>query len=209
MEMQAPCGESRPPTHSKSLLRAEILARRKALTSEEIADRSSIAGDHLFSTPEFAAARVVMFFVTFGSEIQTLPMIARALADPKRIAAPRAERSTRSLVPAEITDPSCDLAPGAHHILEPGPQCAVIEPHLLDVVIVPAAVWAEDGYRLGYGAGYYDWFLSRNPRAVRIGLGLEVQVVPCVPYDAHDLPVDVLVTDAGVRRYSHRSGAHD
>ena len=148
-----------------------------------------------------------MFFVTFGSEIHTLPMIERALMEGKRIAAPRAERSTRSLVPAEITDPGRDLAPGAHRILEPAPHCPTVEPCLLDAVIVPAAAWAEDGYRLGYGAGYYDRFLSRNPRAVRIGLGLEVQVVPCVPHDAHDLPVDLLVTDAGVRTYSHRSGS--
>ena len=207
--MQVPCGESRLRTDSKSLLRAEILARRNALTSERIADMSSIASDNLFSTPELAAARLIMFFVTFGSEIHTLSMIARALAGGKRIAAPRAERSTRSLVPAEITDPDRDLAPGTHRILEPAPRCPVVEPHLLDVVIVPAAVWAEDGYRLGYGAGYYDRFLSHNPRAVRIGLGLEVQVVSCVPHDTHDLPVDLLVTDARVRRYSHRSGARD
>jgi 5-formyltetrahydrofolate cyclo-ligase len=148
-----------------------------------------------------------MFFVTFGSEIHTLPMIEHALAEGKRIAAPRAERSRRVLVPAEITNPKRDLAPGAHHILEPTPHCPTVAPDVLDAVIVPAAVWAEDGYRLGYGAGYYDRFLARNPRAVRIGLGLEVQVVPCVPHDAHDLPVDVLVTDAGVRTYSHRSDA--
>jgi 5-formyltetrahydrofolate cyclo-ligase len=205
--MQAPHGESRLRIDSKALLRAEILARRNALTARQIADRSSRAGDHLFSAPEFAAAHVVMFFITFGSEIHTLPMIVRALAEGKRIAAPRSERTTRSLIPAEITDPDPDLVPGAHRILEPAPHCLAVEPDLLDVVIVPAAVWAEDGYRVGYGAGYYDRFLSRNPRAARIGLGFEVQVVPCVPRDAHDLPVDLLVTDVGIRTYSHRSRA--
>ena len=166
-----------------------------------------MAAEHLFSTPEFAAAHTVMFFITFGSEIHTLPMIRRALAEGKRVAAPRADRNTKCLVPAEVTDPGLGLAPGAYGILEPTPSCPTIEPGMLDAVIVPAAVWAEDGYRLGYGAGYYDRFLSRAPRAIRVGLGLEVQVVPQVPHGEHDVPVDLLVTDAGVRRFSHRSGA--
>ena len=72
----------------------------------------------------------------------------------------------------------------------------------IDAVIVPAAVWGEDGYRVGYGGGYYDRFLLRVLSAVRIGFGLELQVVPAVPHEEQDLPVDVLVTDAGVRRFT-------
>ena len=74
----------------------------------------------------------------------------------------------------------------------------------IDVVIVPAAVWAEDGFRVGYGGGYYDRFLDLIPRASRLGLGLELQVVPGVPHGSHDLPVDVLITEARVLRFPRR-----
>ena len=70
-----------------------------------------------------------------------------------------------------------------------------------------AAAWGADGYRVGYGGGYYDRFLAQAPRAVRVGLGLEVQVVPSVPHGPQDLPVDVLVTDARVRRFGAREDA--
>lgn len=191
----------------KSHLRRKVTACRNALGAEEIARRSAAAADHLFRLPELTAARLVMFFVSFGSEVDTLPMIRRALAAGQRVAAPQAIPATRSLVPCEISDPEADLAPGAHGIREPRNGCPAVEPDDVSVVLVPAAVWAEDGYRLGYGAGYYDRFLPRAPRASRVGLGLEIQVVPRVPHGAHDLPVDILVTDAGVRRFSIREQA--
>jgi len=142
-----------------------------------------------------------MFFVSFGSEMETLPMIEQALAQGKRVAAPRADPERRALIPCEIRDPQQDLAPGAHNIQEPKPHCPAVDLEAIDVVAVPAAVWAEDGHRLGYGGGYYDRFLARLPGAVRVGLGLEVQVVPEVPHGPDDLPVDVLVTDTEVRRF--------
>jgi len=188
----------------KSDLRRAVIARRDALPRDEIAQASAAAAGHLFSLPEFAAARTVMFFVSFRTEIDTLPLVERALAAGKRVAAPRADPASRSLLPCEIRDLGRDLAPGAYGIREPKAGCLPVKLADVDAVLVPAAVWGEDGYRLGYGAGYYDRFLVQMPRACRIGLGLEVQVVPEVPHGEHDLPVDILVTEAGVRRFAHR-----
>lgn len=147
-----------------------------------------------------------MFFVSFGSEVDTLPMIGQALAEGKRVAAPRADPETRKLTAWEIQDIGADLAPGAHGIREPKAHCDPVRVDEIEAVLVPAAAWGEDGYRVGYGGGYYDRFLGRLPRAWRIGLGLEVQVVPLVPHGGHDLPVQVLVTDAAVRRFGRAGG---
>jgi 5-formyltetrahydrofolate cyclo-ligase len=185
----------------KSELRRAVLAHRDDLSPPEIRRRSGAACSHLFALPEVAEARMVMFFVSFGSEIDTVPMIRKALAEGKRVAAPRADKATRTLTPCEIRDADKDLAPGAHNIREPKAQCPAVDIGEIDVVVVPAAVWGEDGYRVGYGGGYYDRFLARLKRARRIGLGLEAQVVPAVPHGAHDLPVEALVTEAGVRRF--------
>ena len=143
-----------------------------------------------------------MFFVSFGSEIDTLPAIRSALAAGKRVAAPRADPQARALEPCEIRNPGTDLALGAHNIREPRAHCRPVPLEEIVVIIVPAAAWGEDGYRVGYGGGYYDRFLLQVPSAIRIGLGLEVQVVPEAPHGEHDLPVDVLVTDKGVRRFA-------
>jgi 5-formyltetrahydrofolate cyclo-ligase len=188
----------------KSDLRRAVVGKRNALAPAEIARRSARAARHLFSLAEVEAARTIMFFVTFASEVDTIPMVRRALSKGKRVLAPRADPARRELTPCRIQDLERDLTPGAHAIREPASHCPAVCLDEIDVVIVPAAVWSEDGYRTGYGAGYYDRFLPRLPGAVRIGLGLEVQVVPEAPHEAHDLPVDILVTEAGIRRFPHR-----
>jgi len=185
----------------KSHLRRTVLARRNKLSPQEIRRLSAAASSRFFGLPEVAAARMIMFFVSFGSEIETVVMIQRALAEGKRVAAPRANLGSRGLTPCEIREVGEDLVPGAHHIREPKAHCPVVDLEEIDVVVVPAAVWGENGYRLGYGGGYYDRFLARLSRPVRVGLGLEVQVVPEVPHGPRDLPVEVLVTEARVRRF--------
>jgi 5-formyltetrahydrofolate cyclo-ligase len=193
----------------KSGLRGAVLSRRDRLSPTEIRRQSAAAGSRLFALPEFAGARTVMFFVSFGSEVDTVPMIERAISQGKRVVAPRADPESRSLAACEIGDPGRDTAPGAHGIREPKSQCPAVDPESIDVVVVPAVVWGEDGYRLGYGGGYYDRFLRRATRAVRVGLGMEMQVVGEVPHCGHDLPVDVLVTEAGVRRFGRRGGREE
>jgi 5-formyltetrahydrofolate cyclo-ligase len=188
----------------KSDLRRAVLARRDALGPQELAKRSAAAGARLLSLPDLQGAWTVMFFVAFGSEVDTLPMIVQALAAGKRVLAPRADPSRRRLLPCQVRDPAQDFAPGAHNIREPNTTCLPVPLDEIEVVVVPAAVWGEDGYRIGYGGGYYDRFLSEVPGATKVGLGLEVQVVSSVPHGEHDLPVDLLVTEERVRRFAPR-----
>lgn len=185
----------------KRELRAATLRRRDALSASEIAARSARAGARLRALSEVRAAGTIMFFVSFGSEIDTVPMIRRALEDGKQVAVPRADRCARKLMPYEVRDLPSDLAPGEYGILEPKPHLPPVPLDGIDAVIVPAVAWSEDGFRVGYGAGYYDRFLSQIPTAVRIGLGFELQVVSEVPHGPHDLPVNLLVTEAAVRRF--------
>ncbi len=192
---------------SKSQLRRIVIARRDNLPAQEIRRLSAAASSHLFGLPELRAADTAMFFVSFGSEIHTIPMIENALAQGMRVAAPAADPATRVLTPRQIRSVAADLAPGAHGIQEPRADCPPVPREEIDVIIVPAAVWGADGYRVGYGGGYYDRFLAGAPRVARVGLGLEVQVVPSVPHGPQDLQVDVLVTEARVRRFGARQDA--
>jgi 5-formyltetrahydrofolate cyclo-ligase len=194
---------------SKSHLRRTIIGRRDELLPQEIRRLSAAASSHLFALPEFKSARTVMFFVSFGSEIDTLPMIEKALSEGKTVAAPAADPASRTLTPRELRSLTADLAPGAHDIREPQARCRPVQLPEIDVVIAPAAVWGEDGYRVGYGGGYYDRFLASVPNATRIGLGLEAQVVRVVPHGPQDLPVDLLVTETGARRFRHREVRDD
>lgn len=188
----------------KRELRRAILAQRDSLPETEVAALSAAAGARLFSLPEVGLAKVIMFFVSFGSEIATRPMVLRALAEGKRVAAPRADRAARILLPYAVSDLQSDLRPGAYGILEPNSNRPLVPLDEIEVVIVPGVAWDEEGFRVGYGGGYYDRFLPRVDGAVRIGLGFELQVRPTVPRAGKDLPVDMLVTEQAVRRFRSR-----
>jgi 5-formyltetrahydrofolate cyclo-ligase len=78
-----------------------------------------------------------------------------------------------------------------------------VDPASVDVVVVPGLAFAEDGGRLGQGGGWYDRFLARvRDECVTIGVCFDVQVVRDVPVAGHDVPVDLVVTEARVIRTS-------
>ena len=120
----------------KAHLRRVAVAQRDHLSAQEIRRLSAAASSRLFQLPEAAAAQTIMFFVSFGSEIDTVPMIEAALAQGKRVAAPRAHPGSRELTPCEIRNIAEDLAPGAHDIREPRVHCPAVALEEIDLVIV-------------------------------------------------------------------------
>src|SRR5262249_32198383 len=122
--------------------------------------------------------------------------------DIKRVLAPRVSWEQRRMLPIEINSLTSDIHEGNMGIREPleGMPIPVFE---IDLVIVPGLGFDEKGNRLGRGRGFYDRFLShRDFRGVSCGLGLEDQVVEDVPAFEFDVRVDMLVTDAKVRRFA-------
>ena len=65
----------------------------------------------------------------------------------------------------------------------------------IDAILVPAAAFDRRGHRIGYGGGYYDRFLPRATRAVKIGVAFAVQIVEALPEEGHDRAVDAICTE--------------
>lgn len=74
------------------------------------------------------------------------------------------------------------------------------DPKEINVVIVPMIAFDSAGHRLGYGAGYYDRFLSRNPHMKKIGVAFSCQEVDSIPADKNDICMDFVVTEKGITR---------
>ena len=68
----------------------------------------------------------------------------------------------------------------------------------IDLVLVPGIVFDHEGHRIGYGFGHYDKFLRKVPKATKIGLAFDFQVVDKIPREMHDVPVDMVVTEKGI-----------
>jgi 5-formyltetrahydrofolate cyclo-ligase len=185
-------------TGEKKALRKRILSLRDTLSLEERHKKSAVIQTHLFSLPEFIAARTVAMFVSCRSEVLTEATIRESLSLGKIIALPVTDLHRKQLLLSRITDFDSDLAPGTWCILEPKPdRIRPVAPDALDLVITPGAVFDRQGRRLGYGGGFYDGLLrSMTARKPAIALAFALQIVDEVPFDpSHDQPVDMIITE--------------
>jgi 5-formyltetrahydrofolate cyclo-ligase len=178
----------------KKEIRKQALVARDSMLSAERTAKSREIEERLFSLPEFVSARTVLFFASFRSEVETAAMIRRALTDGKRVILPKVKGKELELF--EIRDFDREITPGAWGIPEPRVS-APAKVEEADLIIVPGAAFDEHGNRLGYGAGFYDKLLPAFKKAT-IALAFESQIVPHVPADPHDVPMNKIVTEKRV-----------
>ncbi|MGH2676415.1 MAG: 5-formyltetrahydrofolate cyclo-ligase [Actinomycetota bacterium] len=179
----------------KEALRGRMRRVRAAIPPPERARLSAQVEEALFALPEIAAARTVLLFYSFGSEVATRGMVARAVAGGARMLLPYL---AGGVMEATEVRPGDELAPTAFGPKEPGRRTA-IDPEEIDVVVAPGLAFDRTGRRLGYGGGHYDRYLDRLGRHARtVGIGFSAQLVDEVPAGRRDRRVELVVTDAGV-----------
>ncbi len=184
---------------AKRTLRVRLVAARDGLTAKDRAVRSTAIAARFATLPEAQAARTVLCFVSFGSEVDTAPIVDWALAEDRTVAAPRIV-APGTMVAHRITDPVCDLVEGKYGILAPRADLPLVAPEDFDLVLMPGVAFCADGGRLGYGGGFYDTYLTRAANARRVALAFELQLVDKLPRETHDLPAHVIVTEQRVIR---------
>lgn len=175
----------------KKSLRKQVLDARHHLTPAERRAMSSRIEQRLFELPEFQKAALILFYASFQSEVETHFMIRRALSEGKRVALPRINEKELELL--VITNFDKDVSPGSWGIPEPD-QGDLVSVQDLGLIVVPGAAFDEQGNRLGYGAGYYDKLLAQY-QDMTAALAFELQIVPQVPADPHDVPMKKIVTE--------------
>lgn len=179
----------------KRALRNEILTRRLMLSREANAEYSRRIAEHVAGMTAFIDSSTIMAYWPFRNEVDTSLLVRTALASGKRVVLPRTIKQERRLAPHIISDVERDLRPGAYGIMEPLPDLPEAKPEEIGLVIVPGLVFDRAGNRIGYGGGYYDRFLPQLTRAAKVAVAFSLQIVPRVPFDERDRPVDYVVTE--------------
>ena len=184
----------------KKELRAAALQKRRAIGPGELAALSSLVGENVLSLKEYKEARLMISYCAMDDEVQTRPIIERALAEGKRVAVIVTDVSSKTLSFSEMKSFE-ELAPGALGILEPKEgRLRPVSIAQADLILVPLVAWDESGHRLGYGAGYFDRALAWSTRTKKVGLALESQRLPQIPASRYDVPLDIIVTEKRVVR---------
>lgn len=182
----------------KQRLREERLAARETLSEQERVRLDNCITQKLLASPEYAEAITVLTYVSVSSEVSTRMFIECALRDGKTVAVPRCMPGRR-LEFVAIT--SLDqLVPAPFNLLEPSKYLpALTESQMSNTIcIVPALLVDTKGHRLGYGAGFYDRFLSTYS-SKKICLAYQQNLSKTMlPHTEFDVPVDMVITESGV-----------
>jgi len=139
-------------------------------------------------------------YAALPDELPLAEVLSRARADGKRTLLPRVTDGLELVLSS--VDCIEHLRPGRYGVPEP-PAEAPVEVLGSDVlVLVPGVAFDALGGRLGRGKGVWDRTLAARRGAVVFGVGFELQVIEAVPQEEHDQPMDALVTEVGIRRFS-------
>lgn len=190
----------------RSCLRSLARKERDVLRRSERSRASLHIAELVCALAEVNQAKSILLYSAFRSEVETDKLCRRLLQVGKVVCLPLTRPEEKDLVPIMVQEGDFPLAPGYQGI--PEPTCSagrVFQAEHLDIVVVPGLLFDRNGYRLGYGGGYYDRFLAQKAsQALRIGLAFSCQVRDSIPVQSHDMPLDILVTEEEVLRWPEK-----
>lgn len=188
---------------TKARLRAELRARRRAIPATERRQAARSLARHYLRLRALKQARSVALYLPMASEIDTAPLRQALVARGVALYVPKVTRGG-GLRFLRLGKASLEQ----HHHGMPQPRSGRALP-LRDIalILLPLLGYDAQGRRLGQGGGYYDRTLSRlrgARRPLRIGLAYACQQVEALPGEAHDHPLQGVLSERGLQRFHHR-----
>lgn len=173
----------------KKELRKKYTKVRADVEDKESKDR--LIRENLRQLDIYKKAKSVFVFISYKSEVDTRGIIEDILADGKKLLVPLVKGSEMIAVEVKGID---DLEPNKMGILEPKSGDEVTD---VDLTITPGLAFDKDGYRLGYGGGYYDKFFAKVD-TIRMGIGYFDQYVESLVHEDYDKALEYLLTEEGL-----------
>ena len=178
----------------KSKLRKQVLQEMKALSQEQKQAMDRALTKRFLNHPFYQEAKTIATYLSFPHEFQTQELIEQALKDDKKVLIPKTYPKGR--MEFVVYDPQ-QLVKTSFGLLEPQGDLEVVEPSQIDLIHVPGLAFTTEGYRIGYGGGYYDRYLEHFA-----GQSLST-IYPCqvqeFNFENHDIPVqEVLIYEGNL-----------
>ena len=178
----------------KADIRKNTIDILRKLDLTQHANQSFEAIKRLESSEIFQKAESIAVTISRFPELDTRLLIEHAWQAGKQVVVPKCIAATRDMDFRVITSFD-DLETVYMDLLEPIEERTLsIQKNNIDLQIVPGVVFSKEGYRIGFGGGYYDRYLE-GYKGETISLAFEVQLIEAVPIEPHDIPVDWIITE--------------
>ena len=174
---------------NKQELRAQIRAKKRAMTEEEIVARSEALGKLFVESQAYQNAKSIYGYLPYNQEVRTVAMLEKAIADGKRVAVPKCYGDEMKFLWMEDLS---KVEKGYANIPEPIADEPVADDETA-LVLMPGLAFDPQGHRIGYGGGFYDKFLSREPAHPTVALCYDFQVFSRLDTEEFDIPVDLVL----------------
>ena len=173
----------------KQALRKAIREKKRAMTEEQICTASLRLGELLVQSEMYQQAKTLYGYLPYNQEVRTTAMLQRALLDGKRVAVPKIYGDEMKFI---YLDDLGRVEKGYSGIPEPIDDAPVADDPTA-LVLMPGLAFDAQGHRVGYGGGFYDRFLEKEPDHPTIALCYEFQMLPELYTQEHDVPVDCVI----------------
>ena len=174
---------------NKQELRRAIRAQKRAMTEENILRRSAVLAEKFARSDAYRAAKTIYGYLPYNQEVRTVPMLQRALDEGKRVAVPKVYGDDMKFI---YLDDLSQVAKGYAGIPEPVADGPVAQDGTA-LVLMPGLAFDRAGHRIGYGGGFYDKFLAREPHHPTVALCYDFQVMDRLETEEFDIPVDLVI----------------
>ncbi len=181
---------------NKTELRKKYKQIRGGLSAEFVRGASDEICGFICRLEAYEKASSVLLYNAIGNEVSLERLIGLALSQNKTVLMPVTDPETETMHVSKIRSMD-DVVCGAYNIAEPKDK-TVFDIEKIDVAVVPGLVFGRRGYRIGYGKGYYDKFLSQNPDIFKIGAAYSCQTSDEDFGDTLDVRLDAIATEKGV-----------
>ncbi len=171
----------------------------RAMSPDERHRQSDTVCDRLRDVSAVKSGTTVLVYFALPFEVNIDSLIQNWLVNGVVVAAPRVDWSGATMTAARLTNLSTGLISGRHGTREPS-GAQLVDPEQIDLAVIPGLAFDAEGGRLGRGGGFYDRFLAELRRvsdASLVGVAFDEQIVPRIPMEEHDVPVQTVVTPSG------------
>ncbi len=183
-------------TETKKEIRTRIISELQSLSKPVYEQQSYEIAQNLYKHPLFQNAHHIGLTISKSPEVDTLQIIRTAWALGKKVSVPKCLPKTKEMVFRQL-DRFDQLETVYSGLFEPiEAETALTEGHEMDLLLVPGVAYAKNGYRIGFGGGYYDRYLI-NYKGDTISLAMDCQLEESIPAENHDVPVQHLITNKG------------